>query len=349
MRFGWWLTIEPRTEMGRFLRSVLRAGMVGEAPDPGRVLDMADDDPEATIMGVVLDSVVGLLVRRRFRPGTDVRELHRYVSAIQAGLEPDETLAVREAEAYLRARLGEPYLLTDVDPDRMGEPLGELLWQLAQDVPLTESDVDDLVVQAEGLAERMARGRRVSTGTWEVLAAGPDEGSTEIPRSWVVDWSAIPRPKVTRFGRADAPQTRPGHYIRALVLNDRANHEQLFAEMRGTPETSTTVAIMSLLGPNLLRAAFPLSVDLRRVTATMAYVRGGFRKTKLSGLPLLEMDAVARKDLGEEAFVEGIPLRVRHATRIMFVAAAVQEVPLAEREVDALVAAAERRVMEPEG
>jgi hypothetical protein len=54
---------------------------------------------------------------------------------------------------------------------------------------------------------------------------------------------------------------------------------------------------------------------------------------------------VARDDLGEDAFVEGIPLRVRHATRTTLVAATVQEVPFATREVDALVAAAERQVM----
>jgi hypothetical protein len=56
------------------------------------------------------------------------------------------------------------------------------------------------------------------------------------------------------------------------------------------------------------------------------------------------MDAVARDDLGEDAFVDGIPLRVRHATETMFVAAAAQEVPFGPREIDALVAAAERQV-----
>lgn len=341
------MVIEPRTRIGRFLRSTLRASVIGDTPDPRPVLEMDDDDPEAAVEGVVFDWVVGLLVLRRFPPGTDVRELHWYVSAIQARLEPDGILPPREIEAYLRARLGEPYLLTEIDLDRMGEPLGELLWQLAQDVPLTESAIDDLVAQAEGLAERVAQqGRRVSTGTWEVLAAGPDEGSTEIPRSWVVDWSAIPRPSVSRWGRADTPRTRPGRHVRAQVLDDRATRDQLAAQLRGTPEMSTAIVIMGALGQDLLHAAFPPPVDLRRLTATLAYVRAGFRATHMS---LLEMDAVARKDLGEDAFTEGIPLRIRHTTRGMFVMAAINEVPFAAREVDALVAAAERRVMERPG
>lgn len=99
---------------------------------------------------------------------------------------------------------------------------------------------------------------------------------------------------------------------------------------------------MRVLGRDVLRAAFSSPVDLRRVTATLAHMRAGFRATHLS---LLEVDAVARDDLGEDVFVEGISLRVRHATRTTLIAATVEEVPVATREVDALVAAAERQVM----
>jgi hypothetical protein len=340
------LAIEPRTEMGRFLRSVLRAEMVGDTPAAGRVLAMADDDRRAAVAGAVFDWVVGLLVVRRFPHQTDVRELHRYVIAVQAGLEPEESLPAREAEAYLRARLGEPYLLTEIDPDRMGEPLGGLLWHLARDLPLTESDIDQLVGEAENLAEQLTQDRGVSSASWEVLATGPDEGSAEIPRSWVVDWSAIPRPDVRRRRLVEVPRTRPGRYIRALVLNDKTTRDQLSAQMRETSEMSTAIAIMGALGQDLLSAAFPPPADLRRLTATLAYVRAGFRADHV---PLLEMDAVARSNLGEDAFTEGIRLRIRHTTRSIFVMAAIQEMPLATNEVDALVATAEQRVMDRPG
>jgi hypothetical protein len=320
---------------------LLRAGVLGDIRESGSLLELGDDAPELAVAGSLFDAIVGLLVTRRFPRGTDVRELHRYVTGIRAGLEADESLPARETEAYLRARLGEPYLLAEVDPDRMGEPLGHLLTQLMQDVPLTESDIDDLVVEAEGTAERLARGRRVSTGTWEVLAAGP----TEVPESRVVDWSGIPRPKVSRWGRADGPQTRAGRYVRALVLPDKATLDQLADEMRGTPEMTTVIAVTRVLGRDLLRAAFPPPVDLRRMTATLAYVRDGYRA---GHVPLLEMDAVARHDLGEDAFMDGIPLRVRHATRTFVVGAAVHDVPFAARELDALVAAAERQVGRPD-
>jgi hypothetical protein len=300
-----------------------------------------DDAPELAVAGLVFDAIVGLLVQRRFPRGTDVRDLHRYVTVIAAGLEPDESLPARETEAYLRARLGEPYLLAEADPDRMGEPLGHLLVQLIRDVPLTKSDIDDLVVEAEGIADRLAQGTRVA-GTWEVLAAGQGEESVEVPESLVVDWSAIARPRTSGSGPGETPRTRPGQYVRASVLLDKATRDQIAAAMRGTAEMTTTITIMRVLGRDLLRAAFPSPVDLRRLTATLAHIRAGFRATHLS---LLEMDAVARDDLGEDAFAEGIPLRVRHTTRVTFVAATIQEASFTAREVDALVAAAEQQAV----
>jgi hypothetical protein len=326
------LTIEPRTEAGRFFRRLLRAGVLGDAQAPGNLLELDDESPELVVGGLVFDAIVGQLVARRFRPGTDVRELHRYVAAIRAGLEPDESLPARETEAYLRARLGEPYLLAEVDPDRMGEPLGHLLVQLAQDVPLTGADIDDLVVEAERIAERL--------GTWEVLAGGP----AQVPDR-ALDWSTIDRPKAGRWGRGEAPQTRPGRYVRALVQFDNATLDQLAAQMRGTGELSTAITMMGLVCRNLLGTVFPSPVDLRRVTATLARIRAGFKDPRLSRLSLLEIDAVARDDLGEDAFLDGITLRVRHATETMVVAAAAQEVPFAPREVDAMVTTAERQVM----
>jgi hypothetical protein len=333
------LTIEPRTEAGRYFRRLLRAGVLRDIRDPGNLLEQDDTAAELAVAGRVFDAIVGLLVARRFPRGTDVRELHRYVTTIRDGLEPDEVLPARETEAYLRARLGEPYLLAEVDPARLGEPLGHLLLQLTQEVPLAETDIDELVVEAEGIAVRLDEGRVVTTGSWPVLAAG----AAEVPESRVVDWSAIARPKASRWGRAEAPRTRPGRYVRVAVLPDKATRDELSAQMRGTPEMSTAIAIMRELGRDVLRSAFPAPADLRRVTATLAHVRAGFRATHLS---LLEMDAVARADLGEEAFTEGIPVAVRHTTRGVLVSAVIQEVPFAAREVDALVAAAERRVPE---
>lgn len=331
------MTIAPRTENGRYLRRLLRAAVLGDPGEPADLIELADSAPESVDAGLAFDAIVGLLVSRRFTRGTDVRELHRYVAGIRAGLAPDESLPARETEAYLRARLGEPYLLAEVDPDQFGEALGHLLLQLVKDVPLAESDIDDLAVQAEGIAERLARGGRLTTGTWDVL----DTGIADVPESRVVDWSAITRPKVSWSGRGEASLSRPGQYVRALVLPDKATRDQLSAQMHGTPEMITAIAITRAMARDVLRAAFPAPVNLRQLTATLAHVRAGFRATHLS---LVEMDAVARAELGEDAFVEGISLRVKHATRTTWVMATVQEVPFSAREVDALVAAAERRV-----
>jgi hypothetical protein len=324
----------PRTQAGRYLRGLLRACAFGELGEVSEVLNLDDDAPELALVGLGLDAGVALLAARRFPAGAGVRELHRYVAGMP--LEPDEHQYTRMAEMYLRARLGEPYLLPELDPEQLGEPLGLLLRHLAEDLPLTGSDIDDLAVEAEGMVERLARGTRVSLGTWELLASGP----VALPEARTVDWSAIPRPVVT----GEAPCTRPGAYVRALVLPDRAVRDRLSAQMRGTPELSTAIAITRALARQVLRTAFPPPVDLRQLTATLAHVRAGFQATHLS---LVEMDAVARAELGEDAFLDGIPLRVRHTTRSTFVAATVQEVPFTPGEVDALVAAAETQVLPP--
>jgi hypothetical protein len=90
--------------------------------------------------------------------GTDVRDITSYVRTAAERIRAyDHDINRRVAEAAIRAALGEHELIAGVGIELLVETHGYLLQLMAEDLELTDSELVDLIRQAEDLAESVLR------------------------------------------------------------------------------------------------------------------------------------------------------------------------------------------------
>ncbi|MFI7517320.1 hypothetical protein ACIBVK_27865 [Micromonospora echinofusca] len=92
-----------------------------------------------------------LLLHRRFRDVEDRREVTRFVLGYNAAAPPTQRVPPRQAEAVLRANLGEAHLAELVDDVATARIMYALLFALVDDLALSEDEIDDLITAADDL------------------------------------------------------------------------------------------------------------------------------------------------------------------------------------------------------
>ncbi|MBO0867825.1 MAG: hypothetical protein J2P15_04595 [Micromonosporaceae bacterium] len=303
-----------------------------------RRLDGIEEDPEGELAQTRLGAVgaaMSVLAWRRFTPDTDVRELAAWVDRLWEKLPEEVPFTRREAEAVLRMALGEQYLAYQVDREVVGESAVAVALQLGVDLRLSAGEIDALVVQSEELlGQLMAEG--VLTANGALMLPVADDALAPAQRGAPVDWLRVARPEVA----TTQPRSRPAQWVKATLAWDNETRYRLLEQMRYTPETGQAMSVLEVVCRRLARLAFARGRDLREVTATMAWIKQRYRMN----LPLMHMDAVTRAALGEPAFVADLSLKDRAGVWTVVSTVIVREAHLSEREVDGVVADAERQL-----
>jgi hypothetical protein len=93
----------------------------------------------------------GLAVRRRFEPGSPLAEISRTVATAVHAHEA-AALPVIDAEMLVRAELGEAVPVDELDPAVLTGVHLLLFASLADEMALSDGELDDLVTEAERLA-----------------------------------------------------------------------------------------------------------------------------------------------------------------------------------------------------
>ena len=130
------------TAAGHYLQAVAR----DEAPGHGAPATPVDDTARR-----VWEIAFGLMVRRRFEPNCPLTDVSRSIGRAVHG-QPGAVLPPLDAEMLVREELGEKVPADDIDPAvRIGVHL-LLFGALADELALTDGELDSLIRQAEELA-----------------------------------------------------------------------------------------------------------------------------------------------------------------------------------------------------
>jgi hypothetical protein len=166
------VTRNPRTDAGRVLH-----GELCETPEAA-----PDHEFELTADYVTLVWISLVMVaRRRFAPGSDPREIAALVRQI-AVLEP--TLRRREAEALVRFVCGEWELRTAMEWELTFDAQLIVLRWLVAELALLESEVVEMIIEAECHLEVVKR-YTMSVGGVSALEQMLRTGEGPFPRSSV--------------------------------------------------------------------------------------------------------------------------------------------------------------------
>ncbi|MEU5531461.1 hypothetical protein ABZ744_31460 [Micromonospora chersina] len=133
---------------------LLRAELRGDEREWRRLLDL---NRQAGGEFGVMPAAFVLLLHRWFAGIKDRRDVTRCVARYNSAAPPEHRVPTREAEAVLRANLGEPHLADLVDEETTLLIMYSLLFWLVHELRLSEEQMDDLVVAADELAERAER------------------------------------------------------------------------------------------------------------------------------------------------------------------------------------------------
>jgi hypothetical protein len=141
--------------------ALVLALLTGDEERIGEVEKSAGDLPASGVIGA---SFV-VATRRTFPITADVRGITAYVKAVAARAKAhDQPIGRREAEAAIRAALGEPDLVQGMDPEDLLETQVVLLQLMVEDLRLSGPDLVDLVREGEALAQStMTTPRRAAT------------------------------------------------------------------------------------------------------------------------------------------------------------------------------------------
>jgi hypothetical protein len=129
----------PTSGVGRLLRAIL-------VNDENAIHELK---PHLYENGDLAGVALVLAVRRRFSSTADVRDITRFVAAINAKLPEGAEVDRREAEAYIRIILGERDLGLNSSPEAIADMTGLLLDEVVRDLGLSPSSVDELIAEAE--------------------------------------------------------------------------------------------------------------------------------------------------------------------------------------------------------
>jgi hypothetical protein len=142
---------KPRTYVGRFLRAALldqreeRSRL--ERRLNGGKSGWNDDEP------AVFRAASELMVRRYFLRDVDVREITKFVSDIRAKIHSATPPDQLEAEAVIRAALGEKDIVTDdIRPAEEFNINGLIVGQITRKLRFSEADIDELIADSERIA-----------------------------------------------------------------------------------------------------------------------------------------------------------------------------------------------------
>ncbi|GII20411.1 hypothetical protein [Planosporangium mesophilum] len=111
------------------------------------------DDPDPERGSAVMDAAFVLAVHQRFAAGHDVRDIGRFVAALREPY-PVEKFRQIDAEAEIRAALGEGVNLDGIDVDTRTFIRIMTFWEVVRQESMSDRDVAALLVEAERLAYR---------------------------------------------------------------------------------------------------------------------------------------------------------------------------------------------------
>lgn len=138
----------PDTSNGKFLRAIA----VRDQASFDHWRSVIQEDGEDGLLGDLLRDSVEELAQRRFAKDCDVAEITRFIIENPFPfIDKDQfsSTVILDAEALIRAALGEPGLPEGIDRRAALNIHYQLLGLLVQDLGLTDSEVDDLISAME--------------------------------------------------------------------------------------------------------------------------------------------------------------------------------------------------------
>ncbi|MFI6333020.1 hypothetical protein ACIBBG_32530 [Micromonospora chersina] len=135
----------PVTLMGQILR-----GLALRLPEERERARVKMHEPGGSVDSMpVIDAAFELAVRRRFAPGTDLREIGSFVADVRVGFGP--TIDVLAMEALIRRALGEETHIDDLDAKTVIELKCATLVAVHDVLSWSDADTDQLLAEAEAL------------------------------------------------------------------------------------------------------------------------------------------------------------------------------------------------------
>lgn len=332
---------------------LLRAELAGDEREWRRLLALNRQDGGAF---EVMPTAFAMLLHRRFGGVTDRREITRFVSRYNAIAPSAHRVPPREAEAVLRAGLGETHLAELVDDATMYRVVYALLFMLVDDLALSEEEVDSLVTAADRATRIIADSLGPTAPeplTNLTMIAGDDEMRWRPPRH--VDGAAADttsrrvdsdgpgakkRRRAQRAGRvAGQPLTLMGRFLRASMLRQKEESDRLaerFPEFSSLPSLHVMIASFDIA----VRRLFTPAADLAEISNFVVAMREAFGPD----LPSLETEALIRHILGDDVEIDDIPPSIRTQAMVFVLMAAADYLERDTDKVDAIVSEAENGV-----
>jgi hypothetical protein len=139
----------PRTLIGLYLR----ARMLGRRDDVDASLAEVERTGSVDLESMI-DAMFHVAVFRMFRPDDHVRVIRRFVAQVRDRYGKDR-IPILAAEALVRSQLGEPDVyVEDLDMEVTITISVLMITHIAATLGLSEADVNQLVTNAERLAEQ---------------------------------------------------------------------------------------------------------------------------------------------------------------------------------------------------
>ncbi len=104
-----------------------------------------------------ITAVFGIAVNEMFRPGQDQQQISGFVSKVRAGLTSTDDIPQQDAEALICAALGETELAERVSAEVAIHAQIVLALRIFAELHVSETRLEAMLEEAEGLAIRWAR------------------------------------------------------------------------------------------------------------------------------------------------------------------------------------------------
>jgi len=132
---------------------LFRAAVREDSETVDRLSEEIGQDNWSAVAGRIA-AVFGLAVHRKFGSESDVRAITEFVADTRADIDEGEDIRPLEAEALIRAALGETELAEGIPPDVAVPTQVVLAIKILRDEHLSGKDVNELLGEAESLAQR---------------------------------------------------------------------------------------------------------------------------------------------------------------------------------------------------
>jgi hypothetical protein len=135
------------------IMDLFRAAVQEDSETVDRLSEKIGEDNWPAIAGRIA-AVFGLAVQRKFGPDSDVRAIVAFVAEARAELAEGDDIPPLEAEALVRAALGESELAENISQDVAVPAQIVLAVKILRDEHLSGKEVDQLLAEADALAKR---------------------------------------------------------------------------------------------------------------------------------------------------------------------------------------------------